>query len=483
MSSLMPPVAAPDLAVPRLGQAPRPLAPPPAPGDASAVPASAHDSARRAAQPLALPGFFVSACRWRPLPGDVRAAAVSALVMLPQAIAFAVLAGLPPEMGVYGAVLPVIVASLCGPSRQLLTGPNTAVAVMLGAALLPLAVPGSLAYLGFAAALTAMVGLVQIVAAAAGVGRVLALLPRFVFTGLNMGIGLVMLCCQVAPAMGLLHARDMPSWLIPGVFATRIDEANPWAIVVAASSLAAGLAFTRWRRAWMPPLVAAMLAGAVAGFALDLMLGSDGSGLERVGHLHLQWLAWSWPAFDTDEVYVLKQLALSAVAIAVVGALQSVIILRSIGEGDTAGPKGCRRELMAQGASNLVASVSGAFAGSGSFNRTAAHIDAGARTRAAAVLSSLLLLVMAWITAPALAHVAAPAIAGTIALVGWSMIKSGIASARKDRGFARWAALAVGAAVPILGIEAALLAATLLGFVHLLVVQGEPCKQPGRRPA
>jgi len=76
---------------------------------------------------------------WRPAlaTGDMRAAWVSAIVMLPQAVAFAVIAGLPPEMGIYASVIPVMLAALLGASPRLLSGPNTAVSVMMGAALLP----------------------------------------------------------------------------------------------------------------------------------------------------------------------------------------------------------------------------------------------------------------------------------------------------------------------------------------------------------
>ncbi len=437
-----------------------------APPVASGLPASAPPHMRPIAAPRTTPGAYGGWC-WRPHSADWRAGWVSALVMLPQAIAFAVLAGLPPEMGIYSSIVPVIVAALLGPSALLLSGPNTAVAVMLGIALLPLGAPGSHNYLVFAATLTAMVGIVQVVLAFGGIGRLLAQLPRFTAAGLNMGIGLIMLSCQIGPAMGLLASRDTPSWLGPVVYAQRWAEANPWALGVTITAIVGGLLFERWRKSWIPSLVAAMLFGGLAGLGLDLTLGLDATRLDRVGHLHLHLDIIQWPSFKADELYVLKQLALSAVTIALVGALQSVIILQSTQPGADAGD--CRRELLAQAGSNLSASVCGGFACSGSFNRTAAHIDAGAVTRKAAVISSVLLLVLALVAAPAFAYLTRAAIAGTLALVGWSMLRSGWRQASRSDSRSRWAALVLALAVPFAGIESALLLAVVFTVARPLL--------------
>lgn len=412
------------------------------------------DSAGAPAPPQPWWRRVLAALRTPLLAADRRAGWASALVMLPQAISFAVLAGLPPEMGIYSSVLPVMVASLIGPSALLLSGPNTAVAVMLGTALIPLGVPGSDDYLVLAATLTAMVGLVQLVGALGGVGRLLALLPRFTSSGLNLGIGLVMLSCQIAPAMGLLNSRAFPPWLSGWVYAQRWEEASPWALLVTFVTILAAQLWARLVKGKASPLVVAMVAGMLAGWALDLGLGFDAAGLERIGYLHLRLDGVQWPDFQTDELYVIKQLALSAIGIALVGSLQSIIILQSTCPG--AGPHECRRELLAQAASNLAASGSGGFACSGSFNRTAAHIEAGAVTRKAAILSSLILLAVALVAAPLFATIPRAAIAGTLMLVGWGMVRSGWKSAMREPRGARNAALFLGVSVPFVGIETTL---------------------------
>ena len=397
--------------------------------------------------------------------GDLRAAWVSAIVMIPQAVAFAVISGLPPEAGLCASVWPVIVASLLGASPLVLSGPNTAVSLMLATALLPLASASSSQYLALTALLTLMVGLVQLAASACGVGRWLARLPALVSTGLSAGIGIVMISSQLAPAFGLLSASDMPPWTAAQYAMLLADRANPYAIAVALAALGAGALSSRLRIASLPPLVCAMVGGSLVAVLLDLALGTELTRIERIGYLDIDFAATPLPHVDWGDLYVLKRLAASAVAIAAVGGLQTILISRSLEHGRADGASA--RDLMAQGAANLVAAISGGFAGSGSFNRTAAHVKAGATTRFAAVLSSLLLLALACLGGRLFAIVAAPAVAATIMLIGWGMLRSALPAILRTSGFERACALAIVVAVAALGIEGALLVAVVLGYASL----------------
>ncbi|MFG6464769.1 SulP family inorganic anion transporter [Roseateles sp. DXS20W] len=416
---------------------------------------------------------FVAASRL-PLPaaGDWRAASVSALLMLPQAVTFAVLAGLPPEMGLYAAALPVIVAALLSPSPTQISGPNTAVAVMLGCALAPLATPGSHDYIVMAAALTAAVALVQLLLALAGAGGLLARCPPASIAGLNLGIGGLMLAGQVAPLLGLTAVHDLPLLSAAWVQLQRAAECNPSALGLASLSLCCGLAWARRGRrgVWAP--VVALLAGALATALLDAGWGPAATQLERLGAVRLQWPAWQMPELAGLAPYALKQLAVHAVEIAVVASLQSAILLHSALA--TVAARDCRRELMAQASSNLVAAAGGGFAGSASFNRTAVHQAAGALTPAAAVLSTLLLVGGALLAAPALARLPHAVIAGTLALVAVQMMAAGWAAALRQPGRRRLMALGVAALALVAGIVPALLLVLLT-----LVVEALASRSPG----
>lgn len=387
--------------------------------------------------------------------GDARAAGVSALLMLPQAVTFAVLAGLPPEMGLYAAVLPVIVAALLSPSPTQISGPNTAVAVMLGSALAPLATPGSDDYLRLAAVLTAGVAVVQLLLAVAGAGRLLARCPTSAVAGLNLGIGSLMLAGQVAPALGLTAVHDLPMLPAAWVQLQRAGQCNLTALLVAAAALFGGLACVLGRRraVWAP--AAALLAGTLAAGLLDAGWGPAAIPLERLGFVRLQWSDLRLPDAAGLAPYAVKQLAVHAVEIAVVASLQSAMLLHSamprVGAAD------CRQELLAQASANLVAAASSGFAGSASFNRTSAHQAAGACTPAAALLSSLLLAFGAAVAAPALAWMPHAAVAGALAGVALQIVAAGWAAARGQRG----PALAVAALALVAGIVPALMLALL----------------------
>jgi sulfate permease, SulP family len=354
---------------------------------------------------------------------DVRAGWESALVMLPQAVILATLAGMPPEAGVYASVFPVIVAALLGASRTLLSGPNTAVAVMTAAALMPLATPASAEYVSLALTLAAMVGLMQLACGAGRLGRLLEAMPDFVVQGVTLGIGLVIIFTQCTAVLGVLSVPGEAPWLYLWHALAALDRLNLYAVLVALVSVVTGVLVRRRRVRFLTPLVAALASGTVCAVLCDLVLGADAINLERLGHMTIQLLPLSFPVFAWEELYVLKQLLQSALAIAVIGALQTVIIARSISktDGQSDDPS---RELVAQGAANVVASLTSGFAGSGSFNRSAAHVAAGARTPLAAVCSALMLFAVVAVAAPLLAYVPVAAMAGTLLLVGWGLFRS-----------------------------------------------------------
>jgi SulP family sulfate permease len=357
------------------------------------------------------------------LSGDWRAGWVSAIVMLPQAVVLATLAGMPPETGVYASVFPVIVAALFGASPRLLSGPNTAVAVMVAAALTPLATPASGEYVALALALTAMVGIAQLFAAGVRLGRLFDAMPDCIIHGVTLGVGLVILITQLPVAFGVLTVPGEAPWVSLWHAAAGATHLNPSALAVAIVAVSAGIAVRRVRALRGTSLVVALLSGAIAGQLLEYLFGADAVNLDQIGHLGLALFPVSVPQFSWDQFYVLKQLAQSAIAIAMIGTLQTVIIARSISgrDGETANPN---RELFAQGLANTVAAFTSGFAGSGSFNRSAAHVSAGAHTRFAAVLSAVILFGMMFVAGPVLAKVPTAAMAGTLMIVGWGLIRT-----------------------------------------------------------
>ena len=407
------------------------------------------------------PGWGAVGQNWLP---DTRAGLVSAFVMLPQAVALASIAGVPPEAGVYTAVFPVAIAALLGRCPQLLSGPNTAVSVMIGTIVSPLAVPGGVEYAKYALALAAATGVFQVLLALAGLGRLLACLPDFVCTGLTLGVGATLVVSQVANLAGLMESRGDAPWFALWYATVSLDRVNPFCMAVGTVSLLAGLMVQRIGRPRLPALVVALAAGSVFGFLLDVLFGAATTRIDHVGQLSVALAPLSMPSIDWGEWYAATQLLRGALAIALVGGLQTIVIAQSlIGQLDVRDV--CGRELLAQGVANLAASFFSGFAGSGSFNRTAAHVDAGAHTFAAAVLSSGFLLLIAWSASGVLAHVATPAMAATLMLIGHGLMRSALRAGNARRK--TWAAVTVATLVIVFGLVFAVFAGVLGGIGHL----------------
>jgi SulP family sulfate permease len=396
---------------------------------------------------------------------DWHAAWSSAVIMLPQAIVLATLAGLPPEAGIYASVFSVAVAALVGKCPTVLSGPNTAIAVMVSAALTPLAAPMSGGYVRLALTLALLAGLIQLAMAALRLGRLLHLLPPFVVQGVITGVGMILITSQASALLGVIDVPGEAAWVSVWRLPEVLAQANGCALAVAVSTLAAGLLAPRLpglRR--VPTLVVALLAGCLCCAVLDALWGAAWVDLERIGFMTLQLLPLSQPHLDWQELYLLKQLLLSAAGIAFVGVLQTLIIIqgtRAEGEPAADSPD---REIAAQGLGNIVNAFTSAFPGSGSFNRSASHAAAGARTYRAAVGSAVILFALGFAAAPLIARIPLAALAGTLVLIGVDMLRSVVRRHVRGRPLRAAWSLAIVAGVTVgSGLQNALIVGLLLG--------------------
>lgn len=324
------------------------------------------------------------------LKADAGAAAVGALVVLPQGIAFAALAGLPPAWGLYTSIVPCIVAALLGSTRLMVSGPTNATSLALAAMLGPLAAASPAAYLQLALVATFALGLVQ---AALGLLR-LGALANFVSPSVLLGFttGAAVLIAEHA-------ARDL---------------ARGWAeLAVGGVTLAAALATQRWLRGGHH-MLAALVAGGVAAWGLGLA-GHEAAMLGRI--------AAALPELQAPDISLadLRSVGGAALALAVVSLGQTVAVGKAL-----AGRRGelfdANRECVAQGGSNLVGAFFSCFVSSASLNRTLVNEQAGARTPLAAVFSALIVAALLLVGSPVLAHIPLAAIAALLLLVAWGLL-------------------------------------------------------------
>lgn len=356
-------------------------------------------------------GDWVAEVTATSLRADAVAALLAAVLVLPQAIAFAALAGLPPAWGLYGAVLPTAVAALAGSSRHVLTGPTNALSLALAASLAPLAIAGSAEYLRLALVLTLMVGAIQLAVALLRLGALTHYISPSVLLGFTAG----------AAVLIAWHAlRGLLAWPPPSASVLL----GPWTdarlgavlgpLLVGVLTLAVALSLRRvWRGG--PVLLLALAAGTLA--CVALVQGAHWP-LERIRVLPQAWPPFAPPAIAWADVsnLIAIALALTLVALGQGIAIAKTLALRSGQHLDV------NRECLGQGLANLTGGLFSSFVGCGSLNRSAPHLEAGARTPLAGVMAAAGVLALVALAAPLLAWVPMAAIDALLLLVAWSLV-------------------------------------------------------------
>jgi SulP family sulfate permease len=344
---------------------------------------------------------------------------IAAVIIIPQAAALATLAGMPPEYGIYTSIVPVMVAALFGSSWHSLSGPNTAVSIMVLATVIPFANLGTGLYIGLVLTLTLLVGLVQLVMATARLGNVLNLVSHSVIAGVTNAVGVIIIVTAGAGFLGVTTPSGDPFWVRVWNLVHDVVRANPFALAVGGITLVAAIVARRRHRRYA--LVIATGVGIAVTELVNLLAGSATTGLELLGNIPIQALALTVPGFHFDDFFVLQQLIVGSVAIAFVGVLQAAVIARTLAE-KSGQHVDLNREIVGQGLSNVAAAFTSGFAGSASFNRSAAHHASGAETPLAAILSGVFLLVIALAAAPLVAHISTPVISAILIMVGWGLL-------------------------------------------------------------
>ncbi len=350
------------------------------------------------------------------LRADALAGLLGAVLVLPQGIAFATLAGLPPEYGLYTAIVPCIVAALAGSSWHVMSGPTNANSLALFAMLAPLALPFSPAYVQLALMVTLLVGLMQWLIGALRLGTLANFISPAALFGFTAGAALL-IGLYALPEMLGLHA-DRPSGAagVAQLLWQHVGEVQPAAVALAAITALVATAVKRWRGAW-PSMLIGLAAATLAAMAWSWQAGAP-LGVRTVGLI-----ATPWPRFDWPEVNwrVLPELLSLSFALTIVALGQSISIAKAV-----ASKSGQRldvnREFRGQGLSNIVGSFFSSYVSCGSLNRSMPNLEAGARTPLAAVFSALLLLVLVGVSGPLLAQIPMAALSALLLMVALSLL-------------------------------------------------------------
>lgn len=348
---------------------------------------------------------------------DGLAAFTGALIVLPQAVAFATIAGLPPEYGLYAAMIPTVIAALWGSSWHLVSGPTTAISIVVFASISPLADPGSAHYIALVLTLTVLVGLIQLAMGLARLGALVNFISHTVIIGFTAGAAILIGTSQLKHFLGLDIARGAHFHEILLYAATHLSDIQLWVAMVGGITLVSGILAKRFLPQ-LPYMIVAMVVGSLAAMVINLEIGVTQTGIKTVGALIASFPPFSVPDFSFAAI---KATFFPATIIAILALTEAVAIARSVATKSDQRIDS-NQEFIGQGLSNIAGGFFSGYASSGSFNRSGVNFASGAKTPIAAALSAVFLLLIVLLVAPLAAYLPVPAMAAILFIVAWSLI-------------------------------------------------------------
>jgi sulfate permease, SulP family len=350
------------------------------------------------------------------LRADATAALIGAIVVLPQGVAFATLAGMPPEYGLYCAMVPAVVAAFFGSSWHAVSGPTNAVSLYVFATLAPLALPGSPQYIAYALTLAFMAGVIMLSMGLLRLGRLVNFVSHSVVVGFTAGAAVLIVASQLKNFFGLELPASSAFLTTLRAFLGQFLELKPWVLVVGGVTLASGILARRYVRR-VPFMIAALAVGGLTGFALNQWLGPEQTGIRTIGRLAGALPPLSAPDLSADT---LKTLMGIAVGVTLLSLTEAMSIARAVAL--KSGQRiDANQEFIGQGLSNVAASFFSGYPSSASFNRSGLNYEAGARTPLAAAMSAPLLIAITFAVAPLLAHLPLASMAALLFMVAWGL--------------------------------------------------------------
>ncbi|MFH2091250.1 MAG: SulP family inorganic anion transporter [Pseudomonadota bacterium] len=344
---------------------------------------------------------------------DLSAGLTGTFIVLPQGVSFALIAGLPPEYGLYTAIVPPIIAALFGSSWHLISGPTTALSIVVFSTLSPLAEPGTAGYISLVLTLTFLAGVFQLFFGLARLGSILNFVSHSVIVGFTAGAACLIATGQIKYAMGI----DIPngsSFLASLLIIIKSHgQVNGYELTVFGITLICGIIFKTFRPRW-PGLLIALIFGS---FSAIIIQGND-HGVRLLGPLagHLPPLSNPDLNFNT-----ISMLGPGALAIALMGLIEASSIARAISVHSKQHING-NQEFIGQGLSNIAGSFFSGYASSGSFTRSGVNYESGAITPLSSILSALFLVAVILLIAPLTAWVPLSAMGGIILIVAFKLI-------------------------------------------------------------
>jgi sulfate permease, SulP family len=363
---------------------------------------------------------------------DLVAGITGTIIVIPQAVAFAMIAGLPPVYGFYTAIVTPIIAALFGSSYQLISGPTTGISLVVYSTIS--ALPGANSdisiFIGLTLVITFLAGVFQLLLGLAKMGKLVNFVSQSVIIGFTAGTGILIGFNQLKYIFDLPIGQGSTFIEITSYIIVNFEATNWLALSIAFATLTVAIVI----KLLIPKLgryylLLAMIVGSILAFQFS----NSGYEIENVGLISSKMPAMALPDLSIDK---LKLLSSGAMVIALLGLMQSVAAARSVSV-YTKQRLNNNQEFIGQGLSNMVGSMFSCYAGCGSFTRTSVNFKTGAKTPWAAIISALLLIVVLKLFASWATYLPKPAMGGLLLVVGYSLIdfdqiKRAVKSSRRE---------------------------------------------------
>lgn len=362
------------------------------------------------------------------LTNDLVAAGIVTIMLIPQSLAYAMLAGLPPEVGLYASILPIIAYALFGTSRALAVGPVAVISLMTLTAASSVAPPGSAEFIAATLVLALLSGFFLLLMGVLKLGFLANLLSHPVVSGFITASGIIIATSQLKAIFGIPASGEAMPELLRTLLANLGRTSLPTLVIGGLS-----VAFLLWVRKGLKPLlikaglqprpadliakagpIAAVAAATLAVVLLDL----EERGVAVVGEIPQSLPPFTVPLFDAG---LWQQLAIPALLLSIIGFVESVSVAQTL-----AAKKRQRidpdQELIGLGAANVAASFSGGYPVTGGFARSVVNFDAGAETPAAGAFTAIGIAVAALFLTPLLYSLPIATLAATIIVAVLSLV-------------------------------------------------------------
>jgi sulfate permease, SulP family len=323
-------------------------------------------------------------------PGDLAAGAVVAVVLAPQGMAYALLAGLPPIVGLYAATLPLLVYALVGSSRHLSVGPVAIVSLLVHVACSKVAPSGTTAYLAAAVQLALLTGLLQLLLGAVRAGFMVNFLSRAAIGGFTSAAALLIALSQMKSLLGISGNSSGSAFQLATGLIDHLETVHALTMTLGLGAIGLLLVLQR-----LMPRIPGPLVAVAFGTLLTARLNLDQVGVKTVGDLPHGLPPFTVPVFSIEQMIALLPASLT---IAMIGYLESFAVARLIADKEKYRIDS-NRELMGLGAANLATAFFSGYPVTGGFSRTAVNHRAGARTGLAGLVTALMIsVILLWFT-------------------------------------------------------------------------------------